>query len=164
MLSHARLAEQAGVPSDRCVVVEDGTPVVLRRRGPEIVVETDEAVPVGLVYIDGKSRGDVGDLVLRDRRILARGGIVVCTVVLSPSGDLVAGPTLVSRGVVYMDESKLTLEHAALEVRRALAECGPDYPSDQRAEAVRQVLRRFFRRELDRRPLVVPVLLTRDES
>jgi ribonuclease J len=118
------------------------------------------AVQAGHVFVDGKGVGDIGEIVLRDRRVLAETGMVLCVVILREDGVVVGGPDLVTRGVLHVDANQALLARAAEEVRSVVerregfadaADCG---------ERIRQVLRRFFRRELDRRPLILPVVMS----
>lgn len=158
MVRHGELAAEAGVAADRIIVTEDGNPLEFTRRDGTVTARRTDAVPAGKVFVDGKGIGDVGEVVLRDRRTLAESGIVVCIVIMV-KGRLVAGPEIATRGMVHVDENLPLLERSANEVRAALAKLGEtaDFPTQQ--EEVRLALRRFFRRELDRKPIVIPMVI-----
>ena len=159
MVRHAALAAESGVAADCAKVTEDGNPLVIRQVDGELLLQRDEPVRAGLVFIDGKGIGDVGEVVLRDRRILSESGIIVCVVAFASDGRLVAGPELATRGLVYIDENLELLQRSAMEVKAALLDLGERADELDRIEAVRLALRRFFRRELDRKPMVVPIVL-----
>jgi ribonuclease J len=161
MVAHAALAREAGVPAERVIVLEDGQPLQLvggKRRDEDAQLQRLEKVVAGLLFVDGKGIGDVGEIVLRDRRFLSEAGIVAAVLVLDSHSDVVLGPEIVTRGLVHVDESQALLARAASEVRRAV-DAEPNIELDSLREAVRSSLRRFFKRELGRKPMVVPVLM-----
>ncbi len=159
LVRHAELAAASGVERDQIAIVEDGTPVELCA-GARLRLRVGETIGAGHVFVDGKGVGDVGEVVLRDRRAMAETGMVLCVVIRAGDGSLVAGPELTTRGLLGAENHRALLERATDEVRTVLAQ--PAWANDDAAagEQIRLVLRRLFRRELDRRPLVVPVLLT----
>ena len=159
MVRHGALAAESGVKPDHVKVTEDGNPLVIRKVDGELLLQREEPVKAGLVFVDGKGIGDVGEVVLRDRRILSESGIIVCVVAFASDGRLVAGPELATRGLVYVDENLELLQRSAMEVKAALSDLGERADELARIEAVRLALRRFFRRELDRKPMVVPIVL-----
>ncbi len=117
--------------------------------------------PPGRVFVDGKGIGDVSDVVLRDRRHLSEDGLVLAVLaVAQQSGEIVAGPDLVSRGVVAEEASPEVLEGARGEVLSALEGINPESRTDpaEVKEEVRKALRRYFK-PLDRRPVILPFVL-----
>ena len=160
MLRHGAIAEEEGVAPDNVLVTEDGAPLELIRDGDGIGMRRAARVEAGLVFVDGKGIGDVGEVVLRDRRMLAESGIIVCVAVYSKGGELLTGPELITRGLVYVDRSSELLERAQNATYEALRGLGRRADEATRADCMRQTLRRFFRRELDRKPMVVPMVLT----
>lgn len=155
---HARIAEEVGLPSDRIQLVEDGDVLELSDGGISRLAK----VPAGYVYVDGLGIGDVGDVVLRDRRLLAGDGIVVCVVALdSQSGEVVAGPDVISRGFVHEDESADFLEEARAEIRESLEVLTEDEIRDwaQVRRVVRKSLGKFVWERTGRRPIVLPVVM-----
>src|SRR5207237_10168450 len=106
LLLHSELAKEAGVPADHVVVVEDGETVELDQDS----MTRGEKIGTGLVYVDGLGVGDVEQVVLRDRRQLAAGGILVVTLTLDrDTGALRAGPDLISLGVIERELSTTLL-------------------------------------------------------
>ena len=156
---HAKLATQAGVAPRHAVVVEDGQPLNLRQVDGELLFQKDVRIEAGVVFIDGKGIGDVGEAVLRDRLALSEAGMLVCVAVFDGDGRLISDIQLATRGLVYVDENLPLLARAAKEVTAALRGLAKKSDVAARGEAMRQCLRRFFKRELSRRPLVVPVVL-----
>ena len=146
------------------MVTEDGHPLRLHRRQDSWVLEREGPITAGLVFVDGHGIGDVGEVVLRDRRHLSEAGMLVCVIVLSGDGRLVAGPHLATRGLVYIDENRPLLDRATNEVRAAVRQQDPDASCEARGEELRLLLRRFFRNALDRRPVVVPVVINLADS
>jgi ribonuclease J len=159
MVRHGRLANEHGVPPDRVIVVEDGQPIDLWTSADGVVARRAEAVTAGLVFVDGKRVGEVGEVVLRDRRHLSEMGMVVCVAIFREGGGIVAGPDIHTRGLFVDEENREVIERAEGEVLDALKK-QPGIDVATRKEEIRAALKRFFRKELDRRPLIVPVVMT----
>jgi ribonuclease J len=160
LVRHAALAREAGISAANIGVIEDGQPLEFRREGGEVRMRRVPTVTAGHVFVDGKGIGDVGEIVLRDRRVLAETGMVLCVVILREDGVLVGGPDLVTRGVLHVDANQELLARAAAEVREAITDRDGLIDAADCGERIRQALRRFFRRELDRRPLILPVVMS----
>ncbi len=157
LVRHVRLATQVGVPADRCHLLEDGDVLEVDGEG----ARRTERVTAGRVFVDGKGVGEVEEFVLRDRRHLSEDGLVLAVIALAQqSGDIVAGPDLVSRGVVTEEASGEVLERAREEIVDALAAINPESRTDpaEVKEEVRKALRRYFKR-FDRRPVILPFVL-----
>ena len=159
LAAHARTAEAAGVNPLACVIAEDGDAVELRK--DEIVAVVPYAVSAGRLYLDARGAfSDVGEVTLRDRQLLAETGMLVCFCVLDhKSGEVVRGPELFGKGVAGLDESRLAqARQAALE---ALGELAPAQRTDHGIveEALRRAVRSVWKKGLERRPMVLPVVL-----
>jgi ribonuclease J len=120
--------------------------------------------PVGYIYVDGTTVGDVGNVVVRDRQMLAKDGMLIVVVGIdSASGDLVAGPDVVSRGFVYMRQSQDLVEATKDTVRSALtARNGTPSATVDVAfvnRKIKDVVGEFLYRETKRRPMVLPVVM-----
>ncbi len=158
LVHHAELAEAVGISYDNIVLAEDGDCVHLKSDSCEIHGE----VPVGRVLVDGNIDMAIEDIVLHDRHQLSQDGIVIPITVLDGStGDLVAGPDMVSRGFVYMDESETLMNEARMVVIHALEHMSVESKSEEETvqEEVRTVLSRFLTKQTDRRPMVLPVVM-----
>ncbi len=154
---HARLAVEMGVSSDRVLLAEDGDVVELSSRGVDFVAE----VPAGYLYVDGIV-GDVGQGVLRDRRVLAEEGVVVVVVTVdAKSGEVLTGPEIITRGWVFAPEAEELLDEArqaVLEALEGVARSGPvDFETLKRR--ARSALGRFVSERTKRRPMIVPVVM-----
>ncbi|MFN2489924.1 MAG: ribonuclease J [Actinomycetota bacterium] len=155
---HRRIAERAGVAPSAITLVEDGDVLELRdgrvRRG--------DRIKAGLVLVDGIGVGDIGPVVLRDRRLLAEDGFLLCVVTIdSQTGEVLAGPDLISRGFVHVDESRALLDDAADRVAEALAALEADQVTEWGSlkKACRRSLGEFIWRSTRRRPMILPVIM-----
>lgn len=153
LVMHGRLAESCGVRRENIILLRDGQPLTILPRGFRL--ETPVAVECTLV--DGKGVGDVGASVLRERRILGDEGVVIVALVLdAATGSVLHGPEMISRGFVFEQQLSHVLEDAKCLVLDEL-ENSPASTGRLR-ENIRTSLRRFFRRVLERDPVVVPVI------
>ncbi len=118
LLGHARLAAETGLASDRIFLIEDGAALEVTKTAATVV----GGIPAGRVLVDGKGVGDVGPVVLRDRELLAEEGIIAVAIVVNGEGAIVSGPTIASRGVVYVKENEPLLEELRLAVSQAVRE------------------------------------------
>ena len=158
LVQHAELAEEVGISSDNITVAEDGDLITLT---PDFC-GIQGKVQAGRVLVDGKIDMGVENIVVHDRQELAQDGMVIPIVVLnSNSGEVTAGPDMVSRGFVYMDESEDLMDEAKEIVIHAINHLSPGSKSetDTVQEEIRVVLRRFFKKKTDRRPMVLPVVM-----
>ncbi|MBF0123982.1 MAG: ribonuclease J [Magnetococcales bacterium] len=158
---HRQLAHEMGIDLQHSLVATNGDYVELDGHSIRIV----DHVPHGRVFVDGKGVGDVGDVVLRDRKHLSEDGIVVVVMVIEKeSGHLLERPELLTRGVVYEDESQDLLEDAKMAVEEAF-DLGPkalDFNEDEDVgidDLAVRALRRFFKKRLGRRPVVLPLVM-----
>ncbi|MEX0789154.1 MAG: ribonuclease J, partial [Actinomycetota bacterium] len=140
------------------IVMEDGNVLEMTDGN---VSKSSQHVEAGFVFVDGLGIGDVGDEVLRDRRVLADEGVVVCVVTIdSYNGDILAGPDVISRGFVFEDESSEFLEEARQVVREALHNLADHEISDPTAvrRKIRKALGSFVWKRTGRRPIILPVV------
>ncbi len=154
LVKHCRLAQECGVPESCTYLLEDGDPITLLadsiRREPKIAADR--------TLVDGKGVGDVGHAVLRERQILGGEGIVfVVLVVDDETGKVLHGPEIHSKGFVFEMQLRHLLEDAQCLVLDQLEEVGANNVS-RLHDGIRASLRRFFRRVVDRDPIVVPII------
>lgn len=158
LIKHAQLANALGIPQDRTIVAHNGDVIEFDPEGGHVIGKTH----VGRVFIDGKGVGDVGEIVLRDRRHLSENGMVIAIMVIQAlTGELVYGPDISTRGLTFEEESAELLEEAKSVVLKTFDEVPVEVKSDlqeMKAELHRS-LRRFFNKKLDRRPVVLPVII-----
>jgi len=158
LLQHARLAEKAGVSPDHVFLLEDGLGLELAKSGARVL----RGYPASRVFVDGKGIGDVGQVVLRDRQLLAEAGMVVVALTIDKTtGSVVAGPEVASRGFVYMKESEELMDEVKQAVREALAARQEPEVIDREliGAVVRSAVRRFINQRFDRKPVVIPLVL-----
>ena len=154
---HAKLAESIGIPKENTFLLEDGDILEINSQAGRITGK----VSAGNVYVDGLSVGDIGSLVLRNRRMLSRDGIVVVIIAVNKqTGKLVGRPDVVSRGFVDTRESKDMLDESRDLVARALDRSG-DRPAEWSFvnAKVRDILNNYYYEQTKRRPMVLPVLV-----
>src|SRR5207253_6957473 len=140
-----------------CHLLEDGDVLGLDDAG----ARRAERVTAGRVFVDGKGMGEVEDVVLRDRRHLSQDGLVLAVLAVhQQSGEIVAGPDLVSRGVVGDESSPEVLDAARSAILEALGGINPESRTDpvEVKQEIYRALRRYFKR-LDRRPVILPFVM-----
>src|ERR1043166_3335247 len=158
LVRHRRLAQEVGVPENNCFILEDGDVLELTANS----ARKTEPVSVGKVFVDGKGVGDVEGVVIRDRRHLSEDGMVLAVMAIhQQSGEIVGGPDLISRGFMRDEEGEEVLEQARRVVLETLSGINRETRTDpaEVQEEVRKALRRFFRKRLERRPVVLPYII-----
>ncbi len=154
---HAKLAESIGIPTENIFLLEDGDILELNPQAGRITGR----VSAGNVYVDGLSVGDIGSLVLRNRRMLSRDGVVVVIIAVNKqTGKLVGRPDIVSRGFVDTRESKEMIDESRDLVANALDRSG-DHPAEWGFvnTKVRDILNKFYYEQTKRRPMILPVMV-----
>ncbi len=161
MVRHAELARKSGVAEANAVVVEDGQPLALfRQKDGTLTLKREKPIEAGVIFVDGKGIGDVGEAVLKQRQYLSEGGVVVAVAVFSGEGRRLSSVQLASRGIFEKGGDDVAfIGRATKQVHAALDALRSPASTEARSEAVRSVLRRLFKREFERRPVIVPVLL-----
>ena len=142
LVKHANLAKSLGMPADHIVIGETGS--------------------AGKVLVDGLGVGDVGNIVLRDRRQLSQDGIMIVVVTVDKeSCHVVSGPDIVSRGFVYVREAEDLMDEARDKVQAALDRCEENNVSEWSAikSTVRDSLGRFLFERTRRRPMILPIIM-----
>ncbi len=155
---HLQLARSMGVPDDDAFLLENGQ--VLEITDSE--ARRAEPVPAGRVFVDGKGIGDIGDIVLRDRRHLSQDGFLLAVLAIDQrTGELIAGPDFTARGLFAENDSSRYFEAAREVVTATLARIAPESRTDslEVKEEVRKALRRYLSKTLDRRPVVLPIVM-----
>jgi ribonuclease J len=158
LVRHWKLAQQVGVPEDHCFILEDGDVLEMTATTAKKIAP----IQVGRVFVDGKGVGDVGDIVIRDRRHLSEDGMVLAVMAIhQQSGEIVAGPDLISRGFMREEEGEEVLGQARKVVLDILANLNRETRTDpaELQEEVRKALRRYFRKRFERHPVVLPYII-----
>jgi ribonuclease J len=158
LVKHLQLAQNVGVPPERCILAVNGDMVTFADGHGEIA----GTVESGRVFVDGKGIGDVGEVVLKDRKHLSKDGMVVVIIAINQAtGEIIYGPDIVTRGFVFEDESQEFLDETKRVVLDTLATVNTEVMADwsEVKQEVRRILRRFFNKTIERRPVILPVIM-----
>jgi ribonuclease J len=153
--ANAELAIQSGVPRANTFIIDNGVVIDMVNHEAEIV----GAIPVGFVFVDGQSIGDITESSLKDRRILGEEGFISCVVVIdSQSGKIVAGPDIHARG---FNEDAAMFDEVKLRIEKALAAAVVDgiNGTHQLSQIVRKTIGGWVGGEHRRKPMIVPVVI-----
>ncbi|MGL4722687.1 MAG: ribonuclease J [Desulfovibrionaceae bacterium] len=154
LLQHGELAQECGVKPENIAIIEDGTPLIVYKDG----IEIGTPVNVTPVLVDGNGVGDVGAIVLKERRILGEEGVVIVNIVInSHTWDVIGGPYITTRGFVFEQMYRNMLNDAKNIVYEELDEI-KKYDRDLLKDKIRTGYRRFFRSILNRDPIIIPIL------
>jgi ribonuclease J len=157
LYKHARLAEQMGIPPENIFVGENGQVFEFTKKKGQIAGR----VHAGRVLVDGLGVGDVGNVVLRDRKQLSQDGIFIITLTIDKaSGTVVAGPDVVSRGFVYVKESEKLMDDAREKIKEVLAKADAEKSKDWAniKSSIRDTLSRFLYEKTKRKPMIIPII------
>lgn len=156
---HAKLAVQTGVPQENCFILDNGDVVAMT----EDKARHAGSFPAGDIFIDGSGIGDIGSIVLRDRKILSDNGLVVVVATIdTDKREVVAGPDIISRGFIYMRESEDLIQEAQRVAYRSIKK-SLDYKQVNeyklRNNLIEQIKDYLFEKT-ERRPIILPVVLS----
>ena len=155
---HALTAASLGIPHSNILIAENGSNVILTQDE----IKLGEPVTAGAVMVDGLGVGDVGNVVLRDRKHLSEDGLVIIVATVDgKTGRVLAGPDLVSRGFVYVRENESLMEGAQSTVEMALNRCVEERVRDWNSvkTRMREALSSYIYRRTKRSPMILPVLM-----
>lgn len=158
LIMHAKIAQELGMPKDHIFVAENGHIL-------EFTAETGAVVgkvTAGKVLVDGLGVGDVGNIVLRDRRQLSKDGILIVVITMDKQrGCVLAGPDIVSRGFVYVRESEQLMDDAKERVKQALERCETNNITEWATikSNVRDTLGKYLYERTRRRPMILPIIM-----
>lgn len=156
--AHIKLAQSIGIPKDNCFLLENGSVLEINQRGQAKVL--NEKVPSGYVFVDGLGVGDVGEVVLRDRKAMAQDGMfVIITTLDRHSGKLVNQPEILSRGFVYMKNNDDLIREVKHEIRK-MVESGKGEPNwATLRQQIRDDIGEYLFQRTQRRPMILPVII-----
>ena len=147
---HAKLAEELGMPEQNVFVMQTGQVLELDRNSAKITT----TVPTGNVLVDGLGVGDVGNIVLRDRKHLSEDGLMIVVVTISKEdGKVLAGPDIISRGFVYVRESEDLMDGAKNVIKDVLNEC--EYLKNN----IKENLKEYLYVKTKRNPMILPIIM-----
>ena len=158
LVKNAMLGEAMGIPKENIIMAMLGNIVEFGKKGVKIV----DTVPAGRVLVDGLGVGDVGSIVLRDRKHLSEDGVIVVVMTLdSVTGEILAGPEVISRGFVYVKESEQLMEDATEAACDALEQCYIKNIRDMNTvkTKVRDAVSRCLYLQTRRSPMILPIVM-----
>ena len=155
---HGELANSIGVPKSNILIPEIGDVIEVTRNS----IKKSGTVVSGQIFVDGLGVGDVGNIVIRDRKHLSQDGILTVVVTLSKENKaIIAGPDIISRGFVYVRESEKLMDEARDIVRDVFAKCEEQKITDWSTlkSTVRDELRSFLYEKTKRKPMILPIIM-----
>ena len=155
---HGKLAKQMGMKPKNIIINDIGGVLELTARS----CKYNGTVPAGVVLVDGTGVGDVGSVVLRDRKHLAQDGmIVVCVNLSSQDGSVITGPDIITRGFIYVKESEELMEELREVAMEAIDRCARKHIRDWTAikSAIKNDLSGYLYKHTKRNPMILPVLM-----
>ena len=155
---HGKLSAMMGVQPKNICIAEIGSQIELTRK----TIKLNGTVPAGKVFVDGTGVGDVGSVVLRDRKHLAQDGmIVVCVNISAQDGSVITGPDIITRGFIYVKESEELMEELRAVAMEAIDRCGRKRVRDWTAikSAIKNDLSGYLYKTTKRNPMILPVIM-----
>ena len=159
LLAHKELAAELGMKEKNIFLMDNGKILEVKKNSAEI---SNERVPAEVVLVDGLGVGDVGNIVLRDRKLLSEGGLIIAVAAIDrASCTVVSGPDIISRGFVYVREHEDLIDEAREVVEASLDKCMNRKMRDWNSikQVVRQDLRSFIYKKTERDPIILPIFM-----
>lgn len=161
LAAHAKLAQSINIPEENCFVLENGSILEFNANGSAKVL--NEKVPSGYVFVDGLGVGDVGEVVIRDRQLMAQDGMfVIITTIDRKTGKLVNQPEILSRGFVYMKNNDDLIREVKHEVRKMIESGAKQNMEPNWAYLrgnIRDSIAEYLFQRTQRRPMILPVVI-----
>ncbi|MBI4746326.1 MAG: ribonuclease J [Deltaproteobacteria bacterium] len=158
LATHARLVRKLGLPEERTILMEDGD--VLELTGDSAVITGK--VEAGRIFVDGKGVGDVGEMVLRDRKHLSEDGMVIVVLVINKqTGEVVMGPDITTRGFVFVKENSELIDESKRIVLETIGTGNIEAKTDwsEMEIEIRKALRRHYNKKMERKPVIFPIIM-----
>ena len=155
---HAELAQSLGMPEDNVFVMQTGEVLELDRNSAAVTTR----IPTGNVLVDGLGVGDVGNIVLRDRKHLSEDGLMIVVVTISKEdGKVLAGPDIISRGFVYVRESEDLMDGAKNVIKDVLVECEEKNIKEWAylKNNIKENLKEYLYQKTKRNPMILPIIM-----
>ena len=158
LIAHSETAQSMGYDKEHIIMMQNGRILEINEDGAELT----GTVPNGRVLVDGLGVGDVGNIVLRDRQHLSQDGLIVIVLTMdSNTGEVIAGPDVISRGFVYVRESENLMDEVKSVVRHEIAKCEEKGIRDWSTikSTVRENLRDYVFAKTKRNPMIIPIIM-----
>lgn len=158
LIAHSETAQSMGIDKDNIIMMSNGKVLEINEQGAELTT----SVPSGRILVDGLGVGDVGSIVLRDRQHLSQDGLIVIVLTMdSSTGEVVAGPDVISRGFVYVRESENLMDDVKSVVRHEIKKCEERGITDWATikSTTRENLRDYIFMKTKRNPMIIPIIM-----
>lgn len=158
LIAHSETAQSMGIDKDNIIMMSNGRVLEINNEGAELTT----SVPSGRVLVDGLGVGDVGSVVLRDRQHLSQDGLIVIVLTMASStGEVVAGPDVISRGFVYVRESENLMDDVKSVVRHEIKKCEERGITDWATikSTTRDNLKDYIFMKTKRNPMIIPIIM-----
>ena len=158
LIAHSETAQSMGIAKENIIMMQNGKVLEIGEDG----VEFTGVVPNGRVLVDGLGVGDVGNIVLRDRQHLSQDGLIIIVLTMdSGTGEVVAGPDVISRGFVYVRESENLMDEVKAVVRKEIKKCEENGVRDWSTikTSVRDNLKDYVFAKTKRNPMIIPIIM-----
>jgi len=158
LVQHAGIAHKMGIPEQNTFILGNGSVLEFDHECAKVI----GTVPTGKILVDGLGVGDVGNIVLRDRKHLAQDGLIIIVATLSSeTGMIMAGPDIISRGFVYVREAEDLIVNVREVARESLERCTQSHAADWATmkSALKNKISRYIYEQTNRTPMILPVIM-----
>lgn len=158
LVLHSQLAEDVGIPAKNTFILNNGRFLEIDSDGARV----GGTVPAGKILVDGLGVGDVGNIVLRDRKHLAQDGLIIVVATLSQeTGKLVAGPDIISRGFVYVREAEGLIDHVKDVAKDSIERCSKAHVNDWASmkNQLKNSISKYIYEKTNRSPMILPIIM-----
>ena len=157
LTKHAALAREVGIPEENILIAELGDRIIFTEKK----IKKAGSVQAGSVFVDGLGVGDVGNIVLRDRRLLSEDGIIIVVLTIDNRGKILSGPDIVTRGFVYIRESEELIAEATALLEEKLKECEENRVKEWSIlkNQIRDTLSDYIYKKIKRNPMILPIIM-----
>ena len=157
LIAHSETAKSVGVEAENIFMLTNGRILELGENDAKLT----GTVPFGKIMVDGLGVGDVGNIVLRDRQHLSQDGLIIIVLTMGSTGEVIAGPDVISRGFVYVRESENLMDDVKKVVREEIRKCGEKHIKDWATikSALKDSLRDHVYQKTKRNPMILPIIM-----
>ena len=158
LIAHSETANKLGIPKENIFKMINGKILELNEEGAKLTT----SVPVGKVMVDGLGVGDVGNIVLRDRQHLSQDGLIIVVLTMdSSTGEVIAGPDIISRGFVYVRESENLIDDVKKVITKQVMYCEENKITDWTTikNSIKDNLRQYIYQTTKRNPMILPIIM-----
>lgn len=158
LIQHAALGQQMGLPEENTFILKNGSVLEFDTNDAKVT----NSVPTGKILVDGLGVGDVGNIVLRDRKHLAQDGLIIVVATISAeTGVIVAGPDIISRGFVYVREAEDLIDDVRTVAKESLIKCNQNHVADWGVmkSILKNNISRFIYEKTNRNPMILPIIM-----